>query len=78
MSALTAAPPPVYCRDWACPAWVSCRHHFGRSREYTAFDLDADVEFRDFDRAPGRDACESYELDAARPWLTAPGKRSAP
>lgn len=59
----------VYCEDWGCPAWVSCKHAWGRAREYAAMDIDANYELDKFGRAPGADACADYERDEPKEWM---------
>lgn len=57
---------PTYCDDWGCPAHVSCRHAWGRSPEYWAFD---EAETRHFGREPGAESCDEYERDDPREYL---------
>lgn len=77
--------PQGYCDDWSCPAMVSCRWHFGRSRAYAgAADLEETergpkANFWQGTRKPdpcdedqdGKipDSCEHYEFDRPRKWL---------
>lgn len=58
-----------YCMDWACPSWVSCRHHFGRSEEYAAMTDSNDTRSKDFKRADGAQSCWQYERDEPKEWL---------
>jgi hypothetical protein len=75
--------PEGYCDDWDCPALVSCRWHFGRSRAYAgAADLEETCRgpranfwkgkrVPDPDDETGKipDSCDRYEFDRPRKWL---------
>ena len=59
------------CETWACPSWMQCRHHIGRSYEYAAM-----LEARNgmpaclrIDLAPFAKQCHHFELDRPREWL---------
>lgn len=56
------------CDDWACPALVSCAHHFGRSLAYWAMTVEPQ-RFEKGDRKAGKEACADYERDKVRPWM---------
>tara|TARA_R110002124_G_scaffold173690_5_gene341343 strand:- start:10940 stop:11218 length:279 start_codon:yes stop_codon:yes gene_type:complete len=62
---MTARP---YCDDWACPALVSCRHHFGRSLDYWAMRQEGG-RFQKGNRKAFQEACAEYERDQIRPWM---------
>lgn len=59
---------PPLCDNWACPAWVSCALAVGRSPEFAAADTRG-VEIETRHVLPGKDSCNEYRQDKARPWL---------
>jgi hypothetical protein len=68
---------PYYCDDWGCPAWVSCKHAFGRSKAYAAMSGGEEpkryrlssIERDGFYDRRLREWCEQYEFDKPKPWL---------
>jgi hypothetical protein len=71
----------VWCDDWACPASVSCAHHFGRSAAYAAMRPGSKVESIENTGKYERDLqnCASYRFDRAKPWLMPlPGQITVP
>ena len=58
----------TWCDDWACPARVSCAHHFGRSAAYGGV-REHHEPIRRRSRMPDADSCPDYRFDRPKPWL---------